>query len=485
MKSKKNKTSLSLIINHQKNSNDESMMQHLLLLLLLLHAHTTLSVTVHHLLDRNFPSLQTERVAIQWIDTTEESDKKMSSSTLTQSKKNKKKSLRPSLVSYTVAVLRLPPMPVAPVSVPVVPTRVICGPRIFDFNANGTSAVVSIEDAEDDDTHETIQQLARLRHQAARGTTKSVTATMLLNMTNLDGTTTSFVPSSILESCHVYDPAAGSRGSGGATNHVQRTSSWIAEEEGEEEEKILQQQLLHQLLTRDMFASVAIGTEFMEMEMAKAMPEPPDPMAEVNGIVTSIGDIVKGPIEGVLKPVVKLMGEVVSDTVGGVIESTLTPESAGDMNDQLLRSLVPGLTMSLVENLTPTLAQSFPDTMSEALSESMRERLTMSLSKSLEPKLVSSLTKSLLGSVTLWTTSMVSHTIDSGLSHVLSSMLTKSLAHSITPSLIHTLSHDATQDYYAYMCFHHKTYCQYTSYAPSQVFYASYYASYYSAAASP
>lgn len=454
-------------------------MEHFLLLVLLLHVHTTLSVTVHHLLDRNFPSLQTEKVAIQWIDTTEENDKKMSSST--RSKKNKKKSLRPSLVSYTVAVLRLPPQRTTHRS-----TRVICGPRIFEFKGNGTSVVISIEeDAEEDDTHETIQQLARLRHQAARGTTNSITATMLLNMTNLDGTATSFVPSSILESCHVYDPAAGSGGSGGATNHVQRASSWIAEEEGEEEKKNLQQQLLHQLLTRDMFASVAIGTEFMEIEMAKGMPEPPDPMAEVNGIVTSIGDIVKGPIEGVLKPVVKVMGEVVSDTVGGVIEATLTPESAGDMNDQLLRSLVPGLTMSLVENLTPTLAQSFPDTMSEALSESMRERLTISLSKSLEPKLVSSLTKSLLGSVTLWTTSMVSHTIDSGLSHVLSSMLTKSLAHSITPSLIHTLSHDATQDYYAYMCFHHKTYCQYTSYAPSQVFYASYYASYYSAAASP
>jgi hypothetical protein len=92
------------------------------------------------------------------------------------------------------------------------------------------------------------------------------------------------------------------------------------------------------------------------------------------------------------------------------------------------------------------------------------------------------LTKSLLGPINLWTTSTVSHTVERGLTKIVSNMLTKSLSHAIVPSLIHTLSHDATQDYYAYMCFHHKTYCQYTSLAPSQVFYASYYASYYSAA---
>jgi hypothetical protein len=418
------------------------------------------------LLLQSSSSLRIERIAIQWIGSSIH------------------KKLRPSLKSYAVAVVHVPMATTVRSASGNASMRLVCGARLFDFDGLGISD-------DDDGTHSMIEKLAlqgrgkgKVEGQPASPTTPPsptenssniyhnqpmFTATLLLNTTHNSGATTTYLPSNILDDCENVNNI-------GRIKNIK--DSWTAK--GKDEDKVAA--VLHQLLRHDMFASVVIGTTFLEAQIRKGLPEPPNPMAEIEGVVSEVGNIVKGPVEGVLKPVVKDMGEVISDTVGGVIETTLTPETSGDMNDQMVRSLVPGLTMSLVENLTPTLAQSFPDTMSEALSESMRERLTKSLSLSLEPKLVASLSHSLVNSISLWTTTTVSHTVERGLTRVLSGMLTKSLAHSIAPSLIHTLSHDATQDYYAYMCYHHKVYCQYTSYAPSQVFYASYYASYFSAA---
>ena len=429
-------------------------------------------------LSKHIPFLHTEKVAIQWVEPSNPNPNKKQSLSTTNANANPKH-LRPMLESYTVAVVHLPTT-----EKQHLPIRLTCGAYLFDFNKNGTNIKKN-----NDHKHDTIETLAK--QTTATTSPKTRVATLLLNTTHNNGRTTTHVPFNILETCKIYNDNDVEK------KAIQQTESWspFVSSSSNKIDKNTDQQamvLLHQLSKQDMFALVAVSnTVFLEdyihmnmnMNMQKGLPTPPDPMAEMQGILSEVGNMVKGPVEGCLKPVVKDMGEVISDTVGGVIEATLTPETSGDMNDQMIRSLVPGLTMSLVENLSPTLAQSFPDTMSEALSESLREKLTNSLSLSLEPKLVTSLTHSLIGSIDLWTTATIPHTIERGLSKVLSNMLTKSLAHSITPSLIHTLSHDATQDYYAYMCFHHKVYCQYTSYAPSQVFYASYYASYFSSAA--
>jgi hypothetical protein len=402
------------------------------------------------------PSLQTERLSIQWIDANSSAS-------------------RPSLESYAVAVLKFPQQHL--------PLRMTCGARLFEFHVNSTL------DTNDDVNQDTITQIARQMSSASMPSSSTTphAQTLLLNATDVNGRTTTYLSADTINSCHVYGIGAPVQlsswqhpmlGGGKPPPPTPRPTATTTTTTVHRPMASLHQQMKQR---HSLFASVALSTTFLET-LHHGLPEPPDPMAAVEGIVTSVGDMVKDPIEGGLKPVVQDMGEVVSDTVGGVVEATLSPEAAGDMNDAMLRNLVPGLSMTLVENLSPTLAQSFPDTLSEALSESMRERLTKLLSLSLEPKLVSSLTKSLLGPINLWTTSTVSHTVERGLTKIVSNMLTKSLSHAIVPSLIHTLSHDATQDYYAYMCFHHKTYCQYTSLAPSQVFYASYYASYYSAA---
>jgi hypothetical protein len=221
------------------------------------------------------------------------------------------------------------------------------------------------------------------------------------------------------------------------------------------------------------------SSSFLE-EQLWGLPEPPDPMAQVKGVVSAVGGIVNPAVEGVLKPVVKDMGEVVSDTVGGVVEATLTPEASGDMKDAMNRDLVPGLIDGIVSNLSPTLAQSFPDSITETLSESMREFMADALSNSLRPKLVASLTDSLAEQISLDTTKLVPTKISEGIHKVLNMMLTRSLSHSITPALIHSLSHSPLQDFYCYYCFHHKAYCQFCTYAPSQLYYAMYYSGFYS-----
>lgn len=218
---------------------------------------------------------------------------------------------------------------------------------------------------------------------------------------------------------------------------------------------------------------------FLE-EDSSGLPEPPDPMAQVKGVVSAVGGIVNPAVEGVLKPVVKDMGEVVADTVGGVVEATLTPEASGDMKDAMNRDLVPGLVDGIVSNLSPTLAQSFPDSITEALSESMREFMTGSLSKSLRHRLVGSLTESLIQQISLKSTQLVPYKISEGIHKALNMMLTRSLSHSITPALIHALSHSPLQDFYCYYCFHHKAYCQFCTYTPSQLYYAMYYSGFYS-----
>ena len=220
-----------------------------------------------------------------------------------------------------------------------------------------------------------------------------------------------------------------------------------------------------------------LSASFLE---EKGLPEAPDPMAQVKGVVSAVGGIVNPAVEGVLKPVVKDMGEVVSDTVGGVVEATLTPEASGDMKDAMNRDLVPGLIDGIVSNLAPTISQTFPDSITETLSESMREFMADALSDSLRPKLVASLTDSLTQQISLDATKLVPTKISEGIHRVLNMMLTRSLSHSITPALIHAMSHSPLQDFYCYYCFHHKAYCQFCSYAPSQLYYAMYYSGFYS-----
>jgi hypothetical protein len=406
---------------------------HTVFLIFLFHINRVLGI---------LPWMQVERVAIQWVNY----DHKLIHK-------------RPSLESYAISVVNFPDHKL--------PIRMTCGARLFDFNKDNINGSLD-EYIDQRDKINLIDRARKISSLIFSIETNNHTRTLLLNETNNKGRTSTFLETETINTCHLYDIGT-----------PKYTSSWHYNENSPTNRVNQINQLLPLLHSEnEMFASIAFDESFLEEQAtSKILSDPYKP------IESEVGNVVSPVVEGALKPVVKDMGEAVVADASGQVETLVSEEAAGDQNDQMLRELVPGLTMTLVENLAPTLSQVFPDTLSEALSESMREKLTSLLVGSLRPKLVLSLTTSLLQPINLWTTATVSHTVERGLTRVLSNMLTKSLAHAIVPSLIHTLSHDATQDYYAYMCYNHKTYCQYTSYAPSQVFYASYYASYYSAAA--
>lgn len=135
---------------------------------------------------------------------------------------------------------------------------------------------------------------------------------------------------------------------------------------------------------------------------------------------------------------------------------------------QVAQALIPAVTAIVPDQLTPQLSRVVADYLTESLSSlignALNEHLTPRLSVAVSDR------------VLLMTPPRVAQLIGIDLGVALS----KAVVHALVPALVHTLSHQPLSDYFCYYCFHQQLYCEYCQYAPSQVYWASYYAGYFS-----
>ena len=203
-------------------------------------------------------------------------------------------------------------------------------------------------------------------------------------------------------------------------------------------------------------------------------------MAHVGSIAQEIPKLIKTPVSDVLKPITKLMGGFLGETLVQPLKEQMGQLTSAGMVDQIDEGLSGALIKSLSKGIPATTLETIPFVVSEGLAESLMtyvtEQVTHEVTDPLADRLGSALSATVPKEVDTEAVDKLAERVSSATIH----SLTRSLSHSIVPALVHTLTHSPLQDFYCYYCFHHKAYCQYCSYAPSQLYYAMYYSGYYS-----
>ena len=198
------------------------------------------------------------------------------------------------------------------------------------------------------------------------------------------------------------------------------------------------------------------------------------------GIAQDIPKIIKEPVGDILKPIMKLMGGFLGETLVEPLKEQMGQLTSAGMTSQTVEALSSALINSLSQGIPATTLNTIPYVVIEGLAESLMLYVTEQVTNELVDPLASKLSASLGFSVTARVKDETPRKLARHVTKSLIHSLTRSISHSVVPSLVHTLTHSPLQDYYCYYCYHHKTYCQYCQYSPSQLYYALYYTGFYS-----
>jgi len=198
------------------------------------------------------------------------------------------------------------------------------------------------------------------------------------------------------------------------------------------------------------------------------------------GIAQDIPKIIKEPVGDILKPIMKLMGGFLGETLVEPLKEQMGQLTSAGMTSQTVEDLSSALINSLSQGIPATTLNTIPYVVIEGLAESLMLYVTEQVTNELVDPLASKLSASLGVSVTAKVKDETPRKLARHVTKSLIHSLTRSVSHSVVPSLVHTLTHSPLQDYYCYYCYHHKTYCQYCQYSPSQLYYALYYTGFYS-----
>lgn len=202
--------------------------------------------------------------------------------------------------------------------------------------------------------------------------------------------------------------------------------------------------------------------------------------ARVKSIAQELPKLIKQPVSDVLKPVMKLMGSFLGETLVEPLKEQMGQMTSAGMVDQIDEGLTGALIKSLSKGIPATTLETIPYVVSEGLAESLMLYVTQEVTNQITDPLADRLAAVLVKKVPVDVDSDGTAKLAERVSHATIHSLTRSISHSVVPALVHTLTHSPLQDFYCYYCFHHKTYCQYCHYAPSQLYYSLYYAGYYS-----
>ena len=201
---------------------------------------------------------------------------------------------------------------------------------------------------------------------------------------------------------------------------------------------------------------------------------------QVGGIASELPNLIKTPVSDVLKPVMKLMGSFLGETLVEPLKEQMGELTSSGMVDQINEGLTGALIKSLSKGIPTTTIETIPFVVSEGLAEALMLYVTEQVKNEITGPLANLLSMSLETTVPKEVNTEGATKMAERVSSATIHSLTRSVSHSMIPALVHTLTHSPLQDFYCYYCFHHKAYCQYCTYAPSQLYYSLYYAGFYS-----
>ena len=202
--------------------------------------------------------------------------------------------------------------------------------------------------------------------------------------------------------------------------------------------------------------------------------------SKLQGIAEDLPKLIKEPVSDILKPITKLMGGFLGETLIEPFKEQMGQMTSAGMTAGIVEDLSSAMINSLSKGIPATTLETIPGVVIEGLAESLMLYVTEQVTTELVGPLSSKLAASLGSTVPKKVDGDVPKKLASHVTKSLIHVLTRSVSHAVVPSLVHTLTHSPLQDYYCYYCFHHKTYCQYCQYSPSQLFYALYYTGFYS-----
>lgn len=145
---------------------------------------------------------------------------------------------------------------------------------------------------------------------------------------------------------------------------------------------------------------------------------------------------------------------------------------ANEVPNQLSRALTPTATFKIVGALSQKINAELPDMLSGRIEPEATKQITETLTGVLTRKLAQNMARNYKHKMALPLLEMLVPEILLPLGHI----LTKSLSVGLTPVILHVLDATPHMDYYCYFCRTQQIYCGYCSYAPKQMYYASYYA---------
>ena len=196
--------------------------------------------------------------------------------------------------------------------------------------------------------------------------------------------------------------------------------------------------------------------------------------------VPNLGGVLMVPMKDVGKDFSQLAAGDMADSTTGVMQGTSAGQVDQSMTEQITGLLSRGLKSRLTETLVPPLKQTVVSSVASSTTQIFQSSLTKVLTSKLEQPLLEAITKQCTYHMPKHMDNLLPQHLARLLSKDLNHLLSRSIPHSLVPALVHTLTHNPMQDYYCFYCYHHKTYCQFCSYAPSQMYYAEFYTGYYS-----
>lgn len=197
-------------------------------------------------------------------------------------------------------------------------------------------------------------------------------------------------------------------------------------------------------------------------------------------IADDMPGLVKGVVIMMIEPILKLLGVFMGNSLMPPLMDDMTQMTDGSLVGALNEQLMPKLVLDLQRGIPPGVQAAVPETVTQAVAEMMQVYVKGSVAETVATSISDRVAESLRHTVPRDTEELVSDSIASEVTKNAVHSLTRSLTHSIVPALTHTMTHNPMTDYYCNYCFKHKTYCQYCSYAPQQLYYATFYAGFYS-----
>ena len=182
----------------------------------------------------------------------------------------------------------------------------------------------------------------------------------------------------------------------------------------------------------------------------------------------------------ILMPITKLL----SSLFGHRVVEKMHNSGGFQIREGLIKDVAEDVSARVINGVSrmvvPGLMQSVPDAVSESIMSIIQTYLIEDLSPSTERAFATKMGEMLQPTVYKDIAPEASRILTERASRSVTHSLTRSLAHSIVPALSHTITHSPLQDYYCFFCYHHKVYCGFCNYSPTQLYYSLYYAGFYS-----